>query len=432
MLCLAGCTSTAPKKGASTVAVNPGPVADSAARAAVFAVEVTGSQIDESYTPYILNEAGCNKTTLFHVTQTATIIDDIPYTVTVFQDETSNKPITGTSTVPLHIEVHRSYTTTSEQTGKCAGDPAPSIGRQDASAGSKDCGTRLVDTTLDFAYSDGRLSLVAPPGDPFEFTMPPLQWAAAFADLTDNHCDEGLPEGVVRWNPDVLPKNEFLSVSLPETDLVDTAQWDLTKSLKADKGNYNIKTDFQVELTKLYEVKDGKHLSGTCQQVNDQMDVLTANHDWIGLTHLTIGYFPAPGTPRERPDGTYFVSVKARLSHPGPKKDLIQLPVWTNVKNPNDKDAWAKFRELLLKHEEGHVQIAEDFVAANQDEETFTGTGTSPEEAQASLKESINTKRRERLSELKAKEDAYDEETDHGATQENVGGKNVILECKKK
>ncbi len=93
-----------------------------------------------------------------------------------------------------------------------------------------------------------------------------------------------------------------------------------------------------------------------------------------------------------------------------------------------DKAAFADFRGKLQAHEEGHMIIAEDY--AKEISGTIKKASESTrKKAKKELQNELNKHRQEAQNTLDERRIAYDEKTDHGRKQSEVGGEDVRLDC---
>ncbi|MBV8886598.1 MAG: DUF922 domain-containing protein [Chroococcidiopsidaceae cyanobacterium CP_BM_RX_35] len=117
-----------------------------------------------------------------------------------------------------------------------------------------------------------------------------------------------------------------------------------------------------------------------------------------------------------------------------PKKSTITLPqlTWPNMTGA-EKEALKDAMDALRVHEEGHIQVAEDF--AKSISGPVSATGRTSKEAARNLEAKIKNSFEDIKAKLDERGDEYDLATDHGRKQSEgpakgfPGGKNVLFAC---
>jgi hypothetical protein len=106
---------------------------------------------------------------------------------------------------------------------------------------------------------------------------------------------------------------------------------------------------------------------------------------------------------------------------------------WPNMSDA-ERAALARYRDALFVHEEGHLQIADDF-ARQESGKTVTATGSTPAEAKVNLQRALSDLLDKKRNDLQRDEDSYDDQTEHGGVQHRgpdagyPGGEDVVFTC---
>jgi predicted secreted Zn-dependent protease len=93
----------------------------------------------------------------------------------------------------------------------------------------------------------------------------------------------------------------------------------------------------------------------------------------------------------------------------------ITLPLWTAPTNATDfvKTEWQRYFKALSQHEQGHVQFG--LAAAAEIQKQMKSIGEDP--SCENLKQRLNSLGHNVVKSYKQQDDAYDQRTEHGATQ---------------
>jgi hypothetical protein len=175
---------------------------------------------------------------------------------------------------------------------------------------------------------------------------------------------------------------------------------------------------------KKWKIKDIKKKFNSCK---DAVDFINTGAD-IGEADAKI--LPKLGKPTINPqsDGSFIAEVKVDwFLDPS---SVISLPIWTWGRNmtKGDKAAFVDFRGNLQAHEEGHMKIAEDY-AKEITGITIKALGATKTKALKELQSELNKYQQEAQNTLDELTIAYDQKTDHGRKQSEVGGEDVRLDC---
>lgn len=135
----------------------------------------------------------------------------------------------------------------------------------------------------------------------------------------------------------------------------------------------------------------------------------------------------------EQADGTFEATVDVTWVHDA-DNSAMSLPSWSwpNM-TPADTAALKDFTDAIKVHEQGHMQVADDFGKSISG--TQKGTGTSAEDATKDLKTQLDKYVEKSQTDLDKRTKDYDDATTHGATQDAgpakgfPGGKNAFLQC---
>jgi Bacterial protein of unknown function (DUF922) len=110
----------------------------------------------------------------------------------------------------------------------------------------------------------------------------------------------------------------------------------------------------------------------------------------------------------------------------GGSRTSVVVPTWPNM-SAADKAAVQAYREAAEAHEQGHHQVAKDFMSKAGEEKT--GEGDTPKKARADLEQKLKEYEDQTKKALKKETDDYDDKTDHGRNQSAIGGQDVKLQC---
>jgi len=190
-------------------------------------------------------------------------------------------------------------------------------------------------------------------------------------------------------------------------------------------------------LTELLKTAKGESKKFKLVQIRKQFKDCNEAVRWVNATQTQADAMPiiqptlSTNKPRpvKQPDGSFKAEVKVDWSI-DPKRSIIQLPDWTNVKSKDDKSAWQDYVNALQAHEVLHIRIAEEYTKKVSC--TVSSTGASPMEAGVNLQEELNRYREavgSLLDDLTGPNSEYDKITDHGLKQSKIGGKDVRLNC---
>ena len=87
----------------------------------------------------------------------------------------------------------------------------------------------------------------------------------------------------------------------------------------------------------------------------------------------------------------------------------------------------------LLAHEEGHVDITEAYIAELSKEPIqINGTGATPTAATEDCSVKLAIHEAQTIAELRRRQEEYDDKTQHGVKQSEIGGVDVVLICPSK
>lgn len=138
----------------------------------------------------------------------------------------------------------------------------------------------------------------------------------------------------------------------------------------------------------------------------------------------------APTTKYSGTEGKYTCTATPNWSLDRDKM-VINLPsiTWPNMTEA-EKAAVQKALNALLKHEEGHVALTEDYVKELAGRKaTVSGAGATKKDALAACSAALREYEAGILRELKDRHSGYDDETASGTKQSEVGGEDVELVC---
>lgn len=139
-----------------------------------------------------------------------------------------------------------------------------------------------------------------------------------------------------------------------------------------------------------------------------------------------IPAFPKGGTDGGR--HTYEVTIYWQVDW---ASMTINMPTysWPNMSDP-EKSAVKNTLIDLLAHEEGHVSIAEEYVTElSEGRIQIRGTGSTPTAAIEDCNVKLAIHEAQTIAELRRRQEAYDDKTEHGVKQSEVGGVDVVLVC---
>lgn len=111
---------------------------------------------------------------------------------------------------------------------------------------------------------------------------------------------------------------------------------------------------------------------------------------------------------------------------------VVRLPdiTWPNM-TAAEKAAVQRALNALRAHEEGHIRVAETYaseLSANGGEK-LSASGDSKQLAKEAVQQWLKTHEQNVTAELDRRGNAYDELTQHGLQQSNIGGQDVLLIC---
>ena len=151
-----------------------------------------------------------------------------------------------------------------------------------------------------------------------------------------------------------------------------------------------------------------------------------------GQARWTLDLDPSSQITAVPKGGGYEASAPVRYVVNGKEIDVPDWS-WPNM-TAAERAALREFRDALFGHEEGHLQIADDF-ARSESGRTITATGRTPAEARANLLKALEAELVKKRADLQTGQNEYDVTTDHGAQQSRggdpgiPGGKDVVFNC---
>jgi Bacterial protein of unknown function (DUF922) len=173
------------------------------------------------------------------------------------------------------------------------------------------------------------------------------------------------------------------------------------------------------------EYKDCGDAAKQFQDNDENSDFATAQARWtLDVADVPITASPAGGGYQASATVNFVVNDKQ-----------VNIPDWSwpNMTEA-ERQALQKYRDALFAHEEGHLQVADQF-AQQESGHTVTATGRTPAEAKANLQQAIENLLGQKRTDLQKDEDAYDEQTEHGGEQHRgpgagyPGGDDVVFNC---
>lgn len=110
---------------------------------------------------------------------------------------------------------------------------------------------------------------------------------------------------------------------------------------------------------------------------------------------------------------------------------VINMPQysWPNMTDA-EKAAVQSALDALRQHEEGHVNITEQFVdELSNSAIKISGSGATPAAARKDCENKVASHQTKTGADLRNRQDEYDHQTHHGANQSAIGGTDVKLIC---
>lgn len=156
----------------------------------------------------------------------------------------------------------------------------------------------------------------------------------------------------------------------------------------------------------LQEAKDGKHTADSV---------------------VTIKRAKTKYTGHANKDGSYTVSTTMHWNMHEVIISGIKVS-WPNM-SAADKAAVQALEEALEAHEQLHAQIAEEYLEELNHGEPVSATAKDQDSAVAALNQKLREFEAEIGAELDRRQTEYDDKTEHGMKQSNIGGEDVILRC---
>lgn len=180
-------------------------------------------------------------------------------------------------------------------------------------------------------------------------------------------------------------------------------------------------TDYRHET----EERDFKNCADAADQF--RKDALAGKH--TAQSGVYIKRIGTPITSVKNSNGSYTYSTVPHYEIDHGKTYVGGVKIsWPNMTTA-DKAAVAAAEETLEAHEQLHIQIGEEYVEELNSGATVSASGKDRTSARQALIDKLTQMDQAAGNELQTRQDDYDNKTDHGAKQSNIGGVDVQLKC---